>query len=130
MRRLTLVLAVLVAGIGLVSLAVSAGDRSILVPPPESVAEDFGRALVHRRLRALRAEMAPELAERTGEADVDAWRAALPRHVEQVEGEALERSPELAHADALFRSPTGDRRLPLRLRRVDGLWRVTAVEAR
>jgi hypothetical protein len=108
------------------------GDRRTMVSPPEAVVEDLLRALECRRYpqalkyftRSAREKVsADQLAEATRRLESRIGR------IEDVKGEEGWLSGDDAEATAVLRTDKADEvRVPLRLRRDLGEWRLTGIE--
>ena len=125
MTRLLAALGVTLAAIAIAAVAVAVGDRRTLVPPPDAVAEEFGRQLVTGRARqalpilseTLRSAVAPEALDACGkriEAELGG--------VGNVSGELHDLSGERARASAVFDGQRGSRRVRFGFAWDDGRW--------
>ena len=113
-------------------VVLGAGDRRILVSPPEAVVESFLRALERGRLPQARKYLSDGARRETS---IDRLREAKARldsrtgDVLDVKGEGASISGDAAEAAAIVRTRTGGEvRFAVRLRREAGEWRVREVE--
>lgn len=109
------------------ALVFGAGDRTVLVPPPESVVEQFGRELATHRYDLALGFVEPAsgisaTTVRLGAHEVEAECGVI----ERVSGEEGSIQGELATAEVVFHgtSATVRHRFTLALRH--GLWKITS----
>jgi hypothetical protein len=108
------------------------GDRRTMVSPPEAVVENFVRALGRGRFPQAHRYLSSEAGRRITVARL----AEATRHLESrigdirdVKGEEGRLSGDDAEAIALVQTPdAGEVRLPLRLHREAGEWRLLGIE--
>jgi hypothetical protein len=121
------------ATLGVVAIAVFGfGDRRTFVSPPATVVEDFVRALQCRRFPQAqkyfageaRAGLSPELL-----ADATSRLESRIGRIEEVTGEEGWMAGDEAEAVALLKTDSRDEvRMPLRLHREKGEWRLMGIE--
>jgi hypothetical protein len=110
--------------------ATTLGDRSLFVPPPEAVSEDFLRKMAEHRYAQARNDLASGLTarERTLE-DLQSALEASHGTVENVQGDDSRLSTDHeSTARATLRFHYGNRQLTLPLRFENGLWKVSSVD--
>lgn len=123
MKALFLVLGVTAAGLGISAVAVGpGGDSTILVPPPEMVAESLLLQVQARRYD--RAVQYTGESSGISETAVRAWAEDLGR-IEHVEGEGAEIVGNRATAIVTVRTERGEIRPSFSLERRAGEWRIT-----
>jgi len=133
MRAIAAIVALVMATLGLVAVVVfGLGDRRTFVSPPEAVVEDLVRALQCRRFRQsakyftrdARARVSPALL-----ADVTARLESRIGRIEKVAAEDGWMAGDDAEAVAVLGTDQRDDvRVPLRLHREKGEWRVVGIE--
>lgn len=129
MTRFLVKAAVVGTVLGALGFAVAAGDREMFVPPPESVAESFGR-----QLAAGRYDRALPFLSRNAAASTDAAALEmLARELEQsvgsaildVTGEPIEMRLDIAQARARVRGRgLGETTITFALVREKRLWKI------
>ena len=113
-------------------LLVSQGVTAVIVPPPETEAEQFLRALKAQRYAAARNQLAQDLREQTRVEDLQAAVRALEQArggIADARGEQSHEQGESARATAKVR--LGDRQqeaLEFALKKEHGLWRITSLD--
>lgn len=107
---------------------VGRGDRTTLVPPPESVAEEFARALRAKRLDGARAFLSRGTAESLAPHDLERLASSVIARsspVVQIEGAPIAMGRDDATARAAIATPRGDSLfLDVALIREDALWKI------
>jgi hypothetical protein len=122
-KSIALVLAVILAGFAAFTGALLAGDASVLVPPPEAVAEQLMRALQTHRYSQAEQYLAEPLARKTSTARL----AELQRGLEEKHGRVENVTGERAGAGAIVEVDlTGGRSIevPFAMTQEDREWRV------
>lgn len=133
MKPLILVAAIAAAALGGIGAAVfGAGDRSVLVPPPEAVAEGFTRELVEHRYDLALRYLSRDLRRRTSAATLGdrfdpVWQR-LGKH-NQVDAELQWMQGSTSAARAFVAAQAGHGVLQFRLVREHGLWRIAELPA-
>jgi hypothetical protein len=108
------------------------GDRSVLVPPPETVAEEFLRALALHRWEPARERLTEALASRMDADSLRGFLAGLEARVgtiDDVRGVPCFTSGDTAEAMAAILSGSGERaELRLTLALEHRLWRIARLD--
>ena len=107
-------------------------DVSVLVPPPESVVEDFGRKMVERRYRRAVSDLTTDLAKTVSTDQIEAWGEQLRLRVGEVwtvTGESIRTDGDTAEAGVILEGASGRMRLPFSLQRQNGVWRIADLKA-
>lgn len=129
MRSTLAALAVMVAVLGIVAAAVAAGDRSLLVPPPDAVAESFTHAVLVGRYRPAQNYLSETTAAHPFEiADLRRVADTLVDGVPEVEAAVVMQDRQSAVVTVTLRGrrhSTGRLRVGLRFER--GEWKVETV---
>jgi hypothetical protein len=114
--------------LAVVAVVVAGGDTGTFVPPPEAVAEEFGRRLATRRY-----ELALDDVEAASGISLTMVRLggeslhARAGAIDQVTGEAGEAAADRASASVRFQTArAGTMRHRFELVRRDGLWKIEA----
>jgi hypothetical protein len=122
-------LLVLASSLGIITAVVTAGDRGLFVPPPESVAEGFVRQLAAGRYDRAIPLLSRNAAAQTDVSRLEALARDLERAVggviEQVEGEPQQMEGHIAQASARIRGRgRAESIITFALVRERGLWRI------
>jgi hypothetical protein len=122
-------LIVLGAALGAISAVLTAGDRSLFVPPPESVAESFVRQLAAGRYDRALPLLSRNAADATDVRGLQVLAEDLERSaggaIEQIEGEPLNMKRDLAQAAARLQGRAGAQTtITFALVREKGLWKI------
>jgi hypothetical protein len=124
------VLLVITVALGAAAAAVIEGDTKTVVPPPESVVEQFARHVAARRYdRALQhVDDRSGITLATVRLRAEALRERAGR-IDQVEGQAGMTADDSATASAVLTTRRGGRiRYACSLERRNGLWKIAAWE--
>lgn len=116
------------AGIG---TAIRLGDRSVLVPPPEAVAEGFVRQLETGRYSRAIPYLAADLASRTTPDTLRILYESLQARagrIHEIRGDRERVGEDRAVALALLRTETGPDTLRFPMRREHGVWSIESIE--
>src|SRR5687768_15695969 len=129
MRALLTVPAVIVLGLAVSAISVFGfGDKQTLVPPPEAVAEGFLRILAANRPESARALLCQETKRRMSRKDLRSFGDRLEGKlggITDVRGESATIHGNNSTATILVKTDRQlERRLQLKLRRENGLWRI------
>ena len=131
MRALASALGVLAVALSVCAAAVfGLGDGRTLVSPPEAVAEDFLRATWKKRYPQALHGLSEEARARIDEEDLAVVRARLDEAtggIEDVRGLEGRIAGDAAEAYGEVRGRRGSVRVPLRLVRERGVWRVAGL---
>lgn len=132
MKPIMSVLVVMAAALGIVALAIAAGDRQTLVPPPDAVAESFARQMAGRRYALGLRYLSPRLRERIGEEALRRWFDPVRQQLGDVNAvdarlEWIER--DRASATASIDAEHGGAVLKLDMVFRQGLWVIDALPA-
>ena len=130
MKALVAVMAIAVFTLAISRAAIALGDRTLFVPPPEAVCEDFLRKMAEHRYAQAKGDLASTLNE--DERDLEAIQASVEAsygRVEHVQGEAsqiVDGREGTARSSVRFGDGPRDVILPLRFE--NGLWKISSVD--
>lgn len=130
MKDMGLVALVTAAGLAFVAAAVFAGrDTSVLVPPPDAVAETFVRALAMERYELARQHLARGVERETSASELRAAFDPLRAHTgkpDQVTADTSSATGTHARVLATLEGRRGNAAMYVDLVRERGLWKVAA----
>lgn len=133
MRELGAAVATMAAALALVAAVVfGADDMALFVPPPEAVAEDFGRELASARYELAVRHLASGARHDRSAQEIEKRFEPVRRAIGALNRAEADGSPsggETAFATCELQGEAGTAAVRLALRREQGLWKVESWEA-
>ena len=129
MRAVLYALVASLIGLGVPALTISAGDRDVLVSPPEVVAEEFTRSVAGGRYDPARKDLSDEVRAAIGTNDLQSLRSAIEGSagdIETIEGEPGDLGASEATASVQVKGDAGSASLSMQLRHEHGEWKIVS----
>jgi hypothetical protein len=133
LRNVFLSAILLAASLLVLSVAVGQGATTFIVPPPDTVAEEFVRALKAHRYEGAKNELSAELQQQVSDEELTRLVYALGaghQGIEEAHGESAEEQGDTATATVQVKLGSGqEESLEFALRKEQGEWKLSSIDS-